>query len=146
MTVQRFIRHISLGICLSCMNSSLLASPAKISSVKQLIQVGEINTLLTDALDELKPYYDKQAEQIIFNITHQSSLSSDEQQAAQKLSALMKASSGRIISNPKTQQAIEKIYLDNYTEEEVQASLRFLSTPEGQSISRKNAKIMRTNF
>ncbi len=142
MTVQRFIQHISLGIFLSCMSSGLLASPAKMSSVKQLMQVSQINTLLNDALDELKPYYDKQSEQILLNITRNSSLTADEQQAAQKLSALMKISSARIISSPKTQQAIEKIYLDNYTEQEVQASLRFLSTPEGLSISRKNAKMM----
>ncbi|HAV3059840.1 TPA: DUF2059 domain-containing protein, partial [Acinetobacter baumannii] len=32
--------------------------------------------------------------------------------------------------------------LKTYTEEEIQANLKFLKTPEGQSITRKNVQIM----
>lgn len=142
MAMNRIFKHISMGIFCSCLSMSLLAAPAKLSSVQQLIQVGEINALMINSLDELNQYFDKQAEQIIVNITGNPNLTTEQQLAALEISALMKSSSKQIINNPKTQQAIEKIYLDNYTEAEVQAGLRFLNTPEGRSINRKNAKIM----
>ena len=58
------------------------------------------------------------------------------------MSQLLKESSNQIIANPKTQQVIQDIYLKTYSEEELQASIKFLKTPEGQSITRKNAKMM----
>lgn len=142
MTVPQILKRLSISLCLTCISTGIFASPAKMSSVKELMQVSQIDDLLRQSLTELSPYYDKQAEQIILNITKSTILNDKERQAATQLSQLMRDSSTQIISNPKTQQAIEDIYLKTYTEEEVQASIKFLKTPEGQSITRKNAKMM----
>lgn len=142
MAVQRLIKRLSISLCLTCISTGLFASPAKLSSVKELMQVSQIEYLLRQSLTELAPYYDKQAEQIILNATGTQTLNDQAKQAAIQLSQLLKDSSSQIITNPKTQQVIEDIYLKTYTEEELQASIKFLKTPEGQSITRKNAKMM----
>jgi len=142
MAVQQLIKRLSISLCLTCISTGLLASPAKLSTVKELMQVSQIDYLLRQSLTELEPYYNKQAEQIILNTTGSQTLNSKEKQAATQLSPLLKESSNQIIANPKTQQVIQDIYLKTYSEEELQASIKFLKTPEGQSITRKNAKMM----
>ena len=142
MTAQQIIKRLSISLCLTCISTGIFASPAKLSTVKELMQVSQIEYLLRQSLIELGPYYDKQAEQIILNTTGSKVLDSKEKQAALQLSQLLKDSSTQIITHPKTQQVIEDIYLKTYTEEELQASIKFLKTPEGQSITRKNAKMM----
>lgn len=142
MAVQQLIKRLSISLCLTCISTGLLASPAKLSTVKELMQVSQIDYLLRQSLIELKPYYDKQAEQIILNTTGSKQLNDKERQAANQLSQLLKDYSTQIISNPNTQKTIEEIYLKTYSEEELQASIKFLNTPEGQSITRKNAKMM----
>ena len=67
MTVQQLIKRLSISLCLTCISTSIFASPAKLSTVKELMQVSQIDYLLRQSLIELKPYYDKQAEQIILN-------------------------------------------------------------------------------
>ena len=47
---------------------------------------------------------------------------------------------------PETLQAIEQIYTETLSEEEVQAYLKFLRTPEGKSINQKNLTISSNVF
>lgn len=142
MTIRPILKHLSISLCLSCITTSLFASPAKLSSVKELMQMSQIDYLLKESINELTPYYDQQAEQIISNITGIKTLGPKEKEAAKKLGLLLKDSSNQLISSPKTTQALQDIYLKTYTEEEIQANLKFLKTPEGQSITRKNVQIM----
>lgn len=128
MTVPQILKRLSISLCLTCISTGIFASPAKMSSVKELMQVSQIDDLLRQSLTELSPYYDKQAEQIILNITKSTTLNDKERQAATQLSQLMRDSSTQIISNPKTQQAIEDIYLKTYTEEEVQCQQSYHRT------------------
>lgn len=69
MTIRPILKNLSIGLCLSCITTSLFASPAKLSSVKELMQMSQIDYLLKESINELTPYYDQQAEQIISNIT-----------------------------------------------------------------------------
>lgn len=105
MAVQQLIKRLSISLCLTCISTGLLASPAKLSTVKELMQVSQIDYLMRQSLTELEPYYNKQAEQIILNTTGSQTLNIKEKQAATQLSQLLKESSNQIIANPKTQQA-----------------------------------------
>ncbi len=70
MTIRPILKNLSISsLCLSCITTSLFASPAKLSSVKELMQMSQIDYLLKESINELTPYYDQQAEQIITNIT-----------------------------------------------------------------------------
>ncbi len=63
-------------------------------------------------------------------ILRASKLCTERKEAAKKLGLLLKDSSNQLISSPKTTQALQDIYLKTYTEEEIQANLKFLKTPE----------------
>ena len=69
-----------------------------------------------------------------------------EQLAALELSQLLKDTSSKVFARPETLQAIEKIYAETLSEEEVQAYLKFLKTPEGRSINQKTLKISTNVF
>ena len=62
MAVQQLIKRLSISLCLTCISTGLLASPAKLSTVKELMQVSQIDYLMRQSLTELEPYYNKQAE------------------------------------------------------------------------------------
>lgn len=82
------LKNLSISLCLSCITTSLFASPAKLSSVKELMQMSQIDYLLKESINELTPYYDQQAEQIISNITGIKTLGPKEKEAAKKLGLL----------------------------------------------------------
>ncbi|MFM7810252.1 MAG: DUF2059 domain-containing protein, partial [Acinetobacter junii] len=66
--------------------------------------------------------------------------------AVLELSQLLKETSSKLFARPETIQAIEKIYKDTLSEEEIQAYLKFLKTPEGKSINQKNLQISTNVF
>ncbi|HAV3061756.1 TPA: hypothetical protein ACHIJP_001740, partial [Acinetobacter baumannii] len=107
MTIRPILKNLSISLCLSCITTSLFASPAKLSSVKELMQMSQIDYLLKESINELTPYYDQQAEQIISNITGIKTLGPKEKEAAKKLGLLLKDSSNQLISSPKTTQALQ---------------------------------------
>ena len=48
-----------------------------------------------------------------------------ERKSSEKVRLTFKDSSNQLISSPKTTQALQDIYLKTYTEEEIQANLKF---------------------
>ncbi|MFI7823876.1 hypothetical protein ACFMJK_11165, partial [Acinetobacter baumannii] len=55
MTIRPILKNLSISLCLSCITTSLFASPAKLSSVKELMQMSQIDYLLKESINELTP-------------------------------------------------------------------------------------------
>lgn len=53
MTVPQILKRLSISLCLTCISTGIFASPAKMSSVKELMQVSQIDDLLRQSLTEL---------------------------------------------------------------------------------------------
>lgn len=134
MVVPQLIKRLSISLCLTCIGTSIFASPAKISTVKEPMQIKHIDALLSASLNELQPYYDKQAEHIIANLTGVSTLHGEYAQAAKHLSQFMQDSANQLIHQPQTQHAIQTIYSNHYRNDSALNSV--------QHIADKNLKIM----
>ncbi|UTO20008.1 MULTISPECIES: DUF2059 domain-containing protein [Acinetobacter] len=124
------------------MMQNAIASPAQTKSVRELIKLSDLENVLSTSLDEMQPTLDLEAENILLRVLGKEKLNTTQEYLAViELSQLLKDTSSKVYARPETLQAIEKIYTETLTEEEIQAYLKFLRTPEGKSINQKNLKI-----
>jgi hypothetical protein len=83
------------------------------------------------------PYFQKHSEQVIKDYTGHQTLTEQDQVAAQKLSKIFVNTVEVFLQQAKPIEIIQNIYTKQLSEEEVQAYIRFLKSPEGQSINKK---------
>lgn len=140
--MHKTISKLLISFCLVITVQDTEASPAQIKSVKELIKLSELENVLHTSLDEMQPTLDAEAENILLRILGKQRLTTTEEYLAViELGQLLKQTSSKMFARPETLQAIEQIYTETLSEEEVQAYLKFLRTPEGKSINQKNLKI-----
>ena len=141
--MHKTISKLLISFCLVIAVQNTEASPAQVKSVKELIKLSELENILHTSLDEMQPTLDAEAENILLRILGKQRLTTTEEEhlAVIELGQLLKQTSSKMFARPETLQAIEKIYTETLSEEEVQAYLKFLRTPEGKSINQKNLKI-----
>jgi hypothetical protein len=140
--MHKTISKLLISFCLVIAVQNTEASPAQVKSVKELIKLSELENILHTPLDEMQPTLDAEAENILLRILGKQRLTTTEEHLAViELGQLLKQTSSKMFARPKTLQAIEQIYTETLSEEEVQAYLKFLRTPEGKSINQKNLKI-----
>ncbi|WP_043972233.1 DUF2059 domain-containing protein [Acinetobacter sp. NBRC 110496] len=136
-----------IGLCLLAGIQNTFASPAQSKSVKELVQLSDLEHVLNTSLDEMQPTLDLEAETILLRVLGKEKLTTTQEHlAVLELSQLLKETSSKVFARPETLQAIEKIYADALSEKEVQAYLKFLKTPEGQSINQKTLLISTNIF
>ncbi|ENV51640.1 putative exported protein [Acinetobacter junii CIP 107470 = MTCC 11364] len=137
-----------LLLCLAiCTSQDVSATPAQTKSVQELIKASDLEKVLNNSFEEMQPALDLEAERIILGILNKEKLTTNQELlAVLELSQLLKETSSKLFARPETIQAIEKIYKDTLSEEEIQAYLKFLKTPEGKSINQKNLKISTNVF
>ena len=123
--------------------SLLQAAPMTDNTANKLIQLTEVQLLLKNSQIEIQPIFEQQAEVILKNALATETLDAKEQQAAKQISQLMANLSKQIIDNPEFLNMIKQSYQRTYSEEEAQAYIAFLSTPQGQSINRKSPELMK---
>lgn len=139
-----YFRYLSVLLLVTCsgLNMACFASPATEKSITKLIQLTELNTLLDQSSNDMQPYFDQKAEDLIKRVTSAQVLNIDEQNAALQVSALLSDLHQQMIHNPKFIQMFKDTFKKTYTEEELQAYIAFLSTPMGQTINQKTNKVM----
>ncbi|MFC3172196.1 DUF2059 domain-containing protein [Acinetobacter vivianii] len=139
--MNKYLLSMLLGLSLLCNIQHAFASPAQSKSIKELIKLSDLEHVLNTSLDEMQPTLDLEAENILLRVLGKDELTTTQEHlAVLELSQLLKETSS-MFARPETIQAIEKIYADALSEEEVQAYLKFLKTPEGQSINQKTLQI-----
>ena len=119
-----------------------IATPAKASSVEHLLQLSEVDVVIQSTLAELQPHFEAESESIILRITGSDQLDAQQLIASQEIAQLLFDTTKQIMTQPQVKLKIKDIMQTVYTEEEVQAYIKFLSTPEGQSINRKETEIV----
>lgn len=118
-------------------NQVALASPAKPASVDELMQLSNAEKLVKESVNSYTPYFQKHSEQVIQNHTGHQTLTEQDQVAAQKLSKIFVNTVEVFLQQEKLIEIIKNIYMEQFSKEEIQAYIRFLKSPEGQSINQK---------
>ncbi|MHA3049930.1 DUF2059 domain-containing protein [Acinetobacter sp. ANC 4641] len=125
--------------CLCCygISQTTLAAPAQPASVQELIRLSNAEQLVKEAVKSYTPYFQKHSEQVIKEYTGHETLTEQDQVAVQKLSKIFLNTVETFLQQAKPIEIIKNIYTQQLSEEEVQAYIRFLKSPEGQSINQK---------
>lgn len=123
-------------------STSLYATPATDSTINRFIQLSELNSTLNNNINELQPYFDSQAEEIIQSISPNHELDANEITISLKLSQKMFDMTKKTVTSPQAINTVKQVIKNIYTEEEILAYNKFLSTPEGKSINQKSTQAM----
>lgn len=129
-------------LTLGCLSSAAFATPAKPSSVEQLVQLAQIHKTVQDSIQAMRPVFQQKSVQTIQTYTGHQTLTTQDLTASQQLTAVLQNMTAESLKNANIDEMIRNIYQQNFTEEEVQAYIRFLNTPEGHSITQKTPMIM----
>lgn len=134
--VMKFLKPLLIGsICL--MSPLSFAAPASDQQIQQLLKVMNLNQLMQNTIQQIRPQLDQQAYITIQAVVGHEKLSPQEQIVANELSDKLYQQSLKAISWEQMQPIYQKIYKDVYNAEEIKAQINFYSSPIGQSILAK---------
>ena len=131
-----------LVLIASCFTVNIaIAAPASDQQVQQFLKVMNLDTLMQETIQKIRPQLDQQAYQIVKMTVKKDQLSPQEQVVANELSDKLYAQSLKTVSWEQMKPIYQKIYKEVYSAEEVQAQIDFYSTPVGQSILKKTPQV-----
>ena len=131
-----------LVLIASCFTANIaIAAPASDQQVQQFLKVMNLDTLMQETIQKIRPQLDQQAYQIVKMTVKKDQLSPQEQVVANELSDKLYAQSLKTVSWEQMKPIYQKIYKEVYSAEEVQAQIDFYSTPVGQSILKKTPQV-----
>ena len=133
---MKFLQPLLIG-SIFLMNSFCFAAPASDQQVQQLLKIMNLNQLMQNTIQQIRPQLDQQAYVTIQSVVGHEELSPQEQIVANELSDKLYQQSLRSISWEQMQPIYQKIYKDVYSSEEILAQIHFYSSPVGQSILAK---------
>jgi uncharacterized protein len=122
--------------------SALQAKPVEDKTVDRLLLLSNMEEILKANKKEMKLVFDDQAKTMVKQALYTDTLNIKQQDAANQIATLMVKMTNEILEDPKYYEMIKKSYKSALTEEEALANIAFLETPYGQSISKKNIKII----
>ena len=133
---MKLLQHLLLAS--ACISTNFaFAAPASDQQVQQLLKVMNIDELLQETIQQIRPQLDQQAYQIIQMTVKKDQLNPQEQIVANELADKMYEQSKNTVAWNQIKPVYLKIYKDIYSAEEVQAQINFYSSPMGQSILAK---------
>lgn len=137
---MKLLQHlVLLGSCLTA--NFAFAAQASDQQVQQLLKVMNIDQLLQETMQQIRPQLDQQAYQIIKMSVNKEQLTPQEQIVANELADKMYAQSQKTVSWEQIKPLYLKIYKEVFNAEEVQAQIDFYSSAVGQSILKKSPQI-----
>lgn len=113
------------------------AAPATEQQVQQLLKVMNLDQLMQNTIQQIRPQLDQQAYYAIQSVVGREKLSPQEQVIANELADKLYQQSLKTVSWEQMQPIYLKIYKDVYDANEVQAQIDFYSSSAGQSILKK---------
>ena len=134
--VMKFLKPFLIG-SIFLMSPFSFAAPASDQQIQQLFKVMNLNQLMQNTIQQIRPQLDQQAYLTIQAVVGHEKLSPQEQIVANELSDKLYQQSLKSIAWEQMQPIYQKIYKDVYSAEEVQAQINFYSSPIGQSILAK---------
>ena len=113
------------------------AAPATSEQIAQLMKITDVEKITQDSFKQLKPMFQEQADISVKSYLKKDKLNVQEQQIANEFADKIYQYALASADLKNLQPLIEKVYLDVFTSEEIQAQINFYSSPEGQSILKK---------
>lgn len=139
-----FNKVCQAGLLLTLMITSgyALATPAKPATVQQLISETKMQQTIEQALQQLKPVVDQQILIEAQTKLGQQTLTTQQLEIVQQMQQLTWQQISQSNNWQNVQQLMLAIYQKHFSEEELQATLRFYRSPEGRSMLEKTPLIM----
>lgn len=132
---------ILFGNLFFAFSSMTFATPATDQSINLFFNNLNLTEMFEVYQNKNTAAYDREADQIIKQYAGHSALTTDEHLLSIKLSLLLQNFSKDFIRSPEIKTELKKIYKEKFTEEEMQAYIKFLAPPEGRSIFYKSIEI-----
>ncbi|MDV2438342.1 DUF2059 domain-containing protein [Acinetobacter gerneri] len=138
---------ILFGSLFFAFSSMTFATPATDKSVQQFFAVIKYQEQMQTLMQKMTPLFDQQANQFL-SVTLKRTVTenTEDQLAIIKISQLFQEIVNKAYQDPAIHSKFEKIYLNNFTEEEIQAFIKFFSSPEGQSYLQKTPSVFSESF
>ncbi|MBF7696420.1 DUF2059 domain-containing protein [Acinetobacter rathckeae] len=128
-------------IASSFLNVAFASAPTD-ASVQQAIQLSHVNEMLNESVKNLGSVLDQQAIKIVQKRTGHETLNAQEQKAAQDIGQILKNNTNNLLQQADMPLLISNLFKKYYSEDELQVYIKFLSTPEGQSINKKQPLVV----
>lgn len=135
---KKIVLIMSLGFC----TSYAMATPAKLESIEQMLVETEAKSLIAQVIQNTKPAIEQQTLQAAKEMLQKEELSANELAIVMQMQEILFEEMTTNLSWDKMKLLLITGYQQTFTEEEIQASLRFYRTPEGKSIMQKMPKLM----
>ncbi|WP_084494832.1 DUF2059 domain-containing protein [Alkanindiges illinoisensis] len=135
---KKIVLIMSLGFC----TSYAMATPAKLESIEQMLVETEAKNLMAQIAQSAKPAIEQQTIQAAKEMLQKEELSANELAIVMQMQEILFEEMSSMMSWEKMKAMMIKGYQQTFTEEEIQASLRFYRTPEGKSMMQKMPQLM----
>lgn len=128
-------------IASSFLNVAFASAPTD-ASIQKVAHLTNINQILTESMQNVGTIVEQQAIQIVQKKTGHNSLNAQEQKAAQDIAKILKNNTDQFVQRANLPALINQLFKKYYSEEELLAYIKFLETPEGQSINKKQPLVL----
>ncbi len=116
---------------------SAFATPAKPTTVQQLITETKMEQLIEQTLQQMKPIVDQQILQEAKDTVGKQQLNAQQLNIVKQMQQLSWQQINLANNWKNIQDLMVKVYQKHFTEEELQATLKFYQSPEGRSMMQK---------
>lgn len=125
------------SVLMACVSLSAYATPAKPATVQQLITETKMEQLIEQTLQQMKPIADQQILQEAKNTLGTQQLNAQQLNIVKQMQQLSWEQINLSNNWKSIQDLMVKVYQKHFTEEELQATLKFYQSPEGRSMMQK---------
>ncbi|WP_171258574.1 DUF2059 domain-containing protein [Acinetobacter boissieri] len=129
--------HVGLFALATSLSTHIYAN----SPTQELMSLTDASRTLNNTINSMLPIYKQRATQMVEQRTGHNPLTARDLQVVDQLTQSMFATSQDYLKRMNMLQSIEGVYATYYTDQEIQAYLKFLKSPEGRSIMSKNAQV-----
>lgn len=130
------------SLLIACTSLSAFATPAKPATVQQLINETKMEQLIEQTLQQMKPIADEQILQEAKETLGKKQLSPQQLNIVKQMQQLRWQQANLANNWKNIQDLMVKVYQKHFTEEELQATLKFYQSPEGRSMMQKMPIVM----
>lgn len=111
------------------------------SPTEELMTLTHVQDTINHTFDSIVPMYRQQATRLVQQHTGHTNFTIKDQQAVERITQSMLSNSQAYLQRMNIMQSIQGVYATYYSDQEIQAYLKFLKSPEGRSIMNKQGQI-----
>ncbi|MCF9033434.1 DUF2059 domain-containing protein [Acinetobacter nectaris] len=136
--IKRYLTSASAVFLFAAINTTSIQAA---SPTEELLSLTNVQGTLNHTFDSILPMYKQQAIQLVQQHTGHTSFTARDQQAVERITQSMLTNSQAYLQRMNIMQSIQGVYATYYTDQEIQAYVKFLKSPEGRSIMSKQNQL-----